>query len=221
VPGVSGALLLSNVLTSRECQQFINIAESFGYVRDAVDGIEAFVMMGDDALLGPIFDRCKHLLPQHTPDGKPLKCINPRLRFFRYSQGAEYHPHIDGSWTLGGSDKSYYSEGKDATEHSYMTFLIYLNGGFDGGGTTFFVAPSQDLPGAASMTPDSISSGNTPSRTSEGSFTPIIAQSVEPVEGSVLCFPHGVVEGSLVHEGSAVESGVKYVIRSDVMFTVV
>jgi hypothetical protein len=216
VPGVNGALLLSNVLTPRECQQFMNIAESFGYVRDAVDGIEAFVMMGDDALLGPIFDRCKHLLPQQTADGKPLKCINPRLRFFRYSQGAEYHPHIDGSWTLGGSDKSYYSEGKDATEHSYMTFLIYLNGGFDGGGTTFFVAPSDELSATANATTDAASNH----ADEDGSFTPIIAQSVEPVEGSILCFPHGIVEGSLVHEGSAVKSGVKYVIRSDIMFTV-
>ena len=36
--------------------------------------------------------------------------------------------------------------------------------------------------------------------------------------GSVLCFPHGDTAGSLVHEGSAVTAGTKYIIRSDVLY---
>jgi hypothetical protein len=33
-----------------------------------------------------------------------------------------------------------------------------------------------------------------------------------------LVFPHGDTAGSLVHEGSAVTRGIKYVVRSDVLY---
>ena len=33
-----------------------------------------------------------------------------------------------------------------------------------------------------------------------------------------MVFPHGDSAGSLVHEGSAVTQGVKYVIRTDVLY---
>ncbi len=48
----------------------------------------------------------------------------------------------------------------------------------------------------------------------------INAYSVQPKRGCVLCFPHGQSVESLVHEGSAVcEGGVKYIIRSDVLYS--
>ena len=79
--------------------------------------------------------------------------------------------------------------------YSKLTFLVYLNGGFTGGGTTFFLAGK------------------------EGRGC-IDARSVEPRQGAVLCFPHGDAEGSLVHEGSKVEpGGVKYIIRTDVLYS--
>ncbi|CAM9232999.1 unnamed protein product [Ectocarpus fasciculatus] len=199
VPGVPGALLLSNVLSPAECAQLIQSAEMLGYYDDAVEGIEALVWISDDTLLRPIFQRCKNLLPQTSHNGKQVAGINPRLRFFRYGEGAVYRPHIDGSWTANG-DAALLNSSADEI-HSYYTFLIYLNGGFEGGGTTFFVPPS----------------GTSGDYSAEGS---IIARSVQPVQGSVLCFPHGVVEGSLVHEGSAVTgNGKKYVIRTDLMFS--
>jgi hypothetical protein len=192
VPGVPGAFLLSNVLCKSECRRLIEAAEMLGFYRDAVEGIEAQVWVDSrGAVLGPLFERCRELLPQTAVGGAELASINPRLRFFRYRPGAVYRPHIDGSWAVGTSDASYGAE-QAAGMHSYMTFLIYLNDGFSGGGTTFFV-PKSD-------------------------FGLINAQSVEPVQGSILCFPHGIVDGSLVHEGSAVLEGVKYVIRSDVMY---
>ena len=53
-----------------------------------------------------------------------------------------------------------------------------MNEGFEGGHTTFFV-PGEN----------------------EGSLE---AKSVQPRIGTVLCFPHGETNESLVHEGSAV-----------------
>ena len=47
----------------------------------------------------------------------------------------------------------------------------------------------------------------------------IEVRKVEPQLGAVLVFPHGCASGSLVHEGSAVTLGVKYVIRTDVLYT--
>ena len=41
---------------------------------------------------------------------------------------------------------------------------------------------------------------------------------VRPRLGTVLCFPHGEQDNSLVHEGSNVEYGVKYIMRSDVLY---
>lgn len=75
---------------------------------------------------------------------------------------------------------------------SRLTFLIYLNDDAEGGSTTFFI-PSHDV-----------------------GFMDSYA--VTPRKGCVLVFPHGDVEGSLLHEGSPVLNGAKYVIRADVLY---
>lgn len=41
---------------------------------------------------------------------------------------------------------------------------------------------------------------------------------MRPHRGSILCFPHGDAMGSLAHEGTSVTQGVKYVIRTDVLY---
>ncbi len=70
---------------------------------------------------------------------------------------------------------------------SRLTFLVYLNEDFSGGSTTFYTpAPEQGR---------------------------LEAYSVQPRCGSVLVFPHGGDHGSLVHEGSHVGKGAKYVNR--------
>ena len=74
---------------------------------------------------------------------------------------------------------------------SRLTFLIYLNDGFTGGCTTFY------LPAA------------------DGT---LLAHGVQPRAGAVLCFPQGNT-ASLLHEGSAVTRGTKDVIRTDALYT--
>lgn len=50
------------------------------------------------------------------------------------------------------------------------------------------------------------------------------AYSVKPIQGSIIMFPHGETEGSLLHEGTGVRKGsepsAKYVIRTDVLYDV-
>ena len=69
-----------------------------------------------------------------------------------------------------------------------MTFMIYLNDGMTGGETRFFM----DMERALKQRP---------------------YLSVRPEEGLALVFLH-----SIWHEGAVVQSGRKYVLRTDVMY---
>ena len=89
VPKVNGTFLMQNVLSNEECSRLISVAEAIGYSHDAVAGIDNIVLYADPTLLDPIFQRCRHLLPQ-----KGLSGLNSRFRFFRYKKGAVYRPHI-------------------------------------------------------------------------------------------------------------------------------
>ena len=92
VEKVNGTFLMQNVLSKEECSQLIAAAEAIGYSHDAVEGIDNIVLFADDSLINPIFERCRHLLPQ-----RGLVGINSRFRFFRYAEGAVYRPHIGDS----------------------------------------------------------------------------------------------------------------------------
>lgn len=46
------------------------------------------------------------------------------------------------------------------------------------------------------------------------------AYPVKPLQGSVAVFPHGEAQGALLHEGTGVIEGAKYVIRTDVEYDV-
>jgi hypothetical protein len=132
--------------------------------------------------------------------------------------GAVYRPHIDGAWPGSGVDeKGALVDDIFGDRTSRLTFLVYLNDSFGGGGTKFYQPATDDV-------------GKIETRT------------VEPRQGSILVFPHGFFsiifchilsvqfhllsilnivgdsELSLVHEGSAVEVGAKYVIRTDVLY---
>lgn len=76
---------------------------------------------------------------------------------------------------------------------SKLTFLLYLNEGFEGGQTIFYT-PAME----------------------EGK---LIATAVAPRVGGVFVFPHADAD-VLVHEGSSVFSGTKYIIRTEVEYRI-
>ena len=45
------------------------------------------------------------------------------------------------------------------------------------------------------------------------------AYGVAPRAGNILVFPHGDTAGALVHEGSPVTAGAKYVVRTEVLYS--
>eukprot|EP00053_Salpingoeca_punica_P017180 m.164556 g.164556 ORF g.164556 m.164556 type:complete len:687 (+) comp17139_c0_seq1:31-2091(+) len=190
VPNVPGAFLLANLLSKRQCARLLAAMETLGYVRDGTDGIGAVVWLALPEQVQALYNRCAALLPPGSVG------INARFRLFRYSPGAVYRPHIDGAWPGSGLD----AEGRldddlnKGRTMSRSTFLIYLNDVPDAGGHTTFFLPAAN------------------------SDTGIDAFGVEPAGGSALVFPHGNAEGALVHEGSAVLHGVKYVLRTDVLY---
>jgi hypothetical protein len=90
--------------------------------------------------------------------------LNERLRYYRYSGGERFAPHVVLSHS-------------DAVARSFLTVIFYLNDGFQGGETDF--------------------SG----------------RSVTPRRGAAILYPH-----ERRYEGRPVFAGVKYVLRTDVMY---
>ncbi|KAG2187420.1 hypothetical protein INT44_005108 [Umbelopsis vinacea] len=204
VPNVPGAFMITNVLTSSECDQVLSAAESIGFTPDvpavgaAVDSVSVlahnFFWLVDDDFLGTIFKRCEPHFPKEIGGGAVVG-VNSRWRVYRYVPGAIYRPHIDGAWPGSGldpEDGTYKYDMYNNTRWSRLTFLLYLNEEFEGGPTTFFLPAAQ-----------------------EGILE---ARAVSPRRGCVLCFPHGNTAGSLLHEGSPVLNGAKYVARTDVLY---
>lgn len=130
-----------------------------------------------------IWDRVKDFItttvPHSTLSSKwEAYGLNPQFRFCRYEPGQKFAPHYDGNYAISTEDRSLY------------TFMIYLNGGFDGGATNFL-----------SLSAD-------PSDR--------VLESLAPSAGMLLVFQHNIY-----HEGEELRTGVKYMMRSDVMYKLV
>ncbi|EPE06337.1 prolyl 4-hydroxylase [Ophiostoma piceae UAMH 11346] len=199
----------TNVLSPDECKAIIAAGESVGFLPDAPvreDGdvsilAHNFYWVTDTAFHDMLWARISPHVPASI-DGRIARGINRRFRVYRYVPGAEYRCHIDGAWPPSGivadqnGDRKYVYDAspEDKKQSSLFTFLVYLNDEFEGGETTFF------LPGAV-----------------EGILN---AYPVRPVIGSVAIFPHGETHGALLHEGTGVREGAKYVIRTDVEYDI-
>lgn len=204
-PIVPGLGLATNVLSPAECKAIIAAGESVNFLPDAPvreDGdvsilAHNFYWVVDTAFHDALWSRISPYVPSAV-DGRVARGINRRFRVYRYVPGAEYRCHIDGAWPPSGilADDTYVydasPEGKK--QSSLFTFLVYLNDEFEGGETTFF------LPAAR-----------------EGTLN---AYPVRPVMGGVAIFPHGDANGALLHEGTGVRKGAKYIIRTDVEYDV-
>lgn len=209
-PTVPNLHLMKDVLTADECEQIIGAAEKIGFTPDAPirgPGEEVsilahnFYWIADEVFCAGLWSRVEPFVPAAV-GGRRVRGLNRRFRVYRYVPGAEYRAHIDGAWPPSGisaEDKYLYdSSPAGAKQSSLFTFLIYLNDEFEAGETTYF------LPGAR-----------------EGTLN---AYPLKPIQGSVALFPHGEVDGNLLHEGTGVRKGqrpsAKYVIRTDVEYDV-
>jgi len=140
VAGVPGAILIHNVLTPEECQSFIDVSEKMGYGDAPVSTSYGMVLMQEirdnmrviwdtnQATIQPIYNRVKEFLPPTLNNGTwLLHSLNERLRFYRYDPKQIFKKHYDG----------YYP--RNYEEKSFMSFIVYLNDGLEGGHTTFYM----------------------------------------------------------------------------------
>ncbi|KAJ5239311.1 hypothetical protein N7468_003930 [Penicillium chermesinum] len=204
-PSVPGLGIAMNVLSEGECKAIIAAGESVNFIPDAPlreDGdmsilAHNFYWVIDTAFHDILWSRMAPYVPPSV-NGRPVRGINRRFRVYRYVPGAEYRCHIDGAWPPSGilPDDTYVydSSPPDRRQSSMYTFLLYLNDEFEGGETTFFMPAAR-----------------------EGTLN---AYPVRPVMGAVAIFPHGESNGALLHEGTGVRKGAKYIIRTDVEYDV-
>ena len=202
---VPGAFQLLNVLTATEADNVIDIAERLGFHQDAPVSLPREIRHNDNlnwivstSINEVIWGRSRSLVTD-LQNGEVAKGLNARYRFYRYSTGDFFQPHTDGAWP--GSEVIDQRLVVDAHPglYSQYTYLLFLNDGYQGGHTQFFVSKSN--PGEPAKAESDVNLVN-----------------VRTPKGAALCFPHGMHPLHCLHASEEIFSGTKYVIRTDVLF---
>jgi hypothetical protein len=205
---VPGAFQLLNVFSKEECERLIAVSESMGYLADAAVSLprdvrhnDSLTWVVDQQTDGIMWDRVKHLMldDQGIFSGKLALGLNARFRFYRYSKGDYFKPHSDGSWPGSRVINDQLITDAYGDRYSQMTFLILLTEDFEGGATRFLVNAADS---------------NQPARRGDN----VKEVDIRTAAGSVLCFPHGMHPLHCIHSSEPIQKGVKYIIRTDVLF---
>lgn len=208
VESVPGAFQLLHLLSDDECGRFIEVSERLGYSEDASVSLprsvrhnENLVWVADEMTHDIIWERCRELMYDNIGifDGKKPLGLNKRFRFYKYGEGDFFKPHTDGSWPGSRVVDGKLISNAYPDRYSQMTFLILLNDDFTGGETAFYIDRGKPSKPAKSPEMITIAKVRTPS-------------------GGVLCFPHGTHPLHCLHSSEPVLSGIKYIIRTDVLF---
>jgi predicted 2-oxoglutarate/Fe(II)-dependent dioxygenase YbiX len=131
----NGILTFESVLSQEECDEYIDFTERTGYQTAPISTVSGFVMRPDirnnDRVIvddmersRALWSRVRILVPGFL-EGRQAIGLNERFRFYRYDAGERFAPHTDGPFC------------RENGEESLLTFMIYLNEGFDGGATNF------------------------------------------------------------------------------------
>ena len=208
VDGVPGAYQLFDLLDADECARLVAMTEALGFLPDAAVSLPRSVRhndnatwIADDATHEIIWQRCAAQL-QDTDgilNGRAALGINARFRFYRYGPGDYFAPHTDGAWP--GSrviDGELISNAFD-DRFSQLSMLLFLSDDYEGGATQFLVSEAD------------------PSRPARGNEANRVVDVRTPL-GGALCFPHGYHPLQCLHASQKIDSGYKYIIRSDVLF---
>ncbi|MEZ8193680.1 oxidoreductase [Vibrio cortegadensis] len=208
VANIPGAFQLRDVLLPEEVERILDEANQLGFTEDAAVSLPREVrhnqnlnLIADPKTLELIWNRCRdHFVDKydHFAGVKPLG-INGRFRFYRYDEGDFFKMHIDGSWPGSQVVNEQLVDDAFGDRWSMYTFLILLSDDFVGGETQFMVNSDDRTKPAHHQGNASIESVRTPS-------------------GSVLCFPHGTHPAHCIHGSAPIQSGIKYIIRTDVLF---
>jgi predicted 2-oxoglutarate/Fe(II)-dependent dioxygenase YbiX len=200
---VPGAFQVTGVLSSVECERLIAITESLGYVPDAAVSLprsvrhnDSLTWVVDDETSDLIWTRCESFIDRNNQIfyGSKACGLNNRFRFYRYAKDDYFSPHTDGSWPGSKVVNRQLVHNAFDDRWSQLTLLLFLNEDFEGGSTEFQIRSQNDN---ASET-----------------------VAVRTPRGGALCFPHGSHPMHCLHSSGPVTKGVKYIIRSDVLFEI-
>ncbi|XP_025104721.1 uncharacterized protein LOC112570498 [Pomacea canaliculata] len=199
--------LLHNLLSTSECSHFITEGEKAGF--EAIPGVRddyrssQRITFDSPALANLLWERIKAWVPVINISGDPHEKhihgvtflmqgtwqplgLNSMFRLCRYLPGGHFAPHFDGHFV------------RSAQERSLQTFMLYLNGNFEGGSTNF-IHEDQHL-----------------FKNEDGKYCAEeknIICSIQPEAGLAIIFNH-----HRLHEGQQLKDGVKYILRTDIMF---
>src|SRR6185436_10678408 len=153
-------LNLADLLAPEECAREIARASGLGFVSQQFRGQERMevrnrVSVDDQDAADRLWSKLAPRLPalallygdalRPDPDVADLanfapSGLNPRLRYYKYSAGERFAPHVDLA----------HSEGD---VRSFLTVIVYLNDDFQGGETDFFGHSFAPRRGAAIVFP--------------------------------------------------------------------
>ena len=122
--------VVRDFFTPAECARYIALSEEAGYGDAPINTLAGpqvnkrmrnneRVMIDDPQLAAALWKRLAPLVPAER--GSWRACgLNERLRFYRYDPGQQFDWHFDGYFQ------------RSPVEQSDLTFMVYLNGGFEG-----------------------------------------------------------------------------------------
>jgi hypothetical protein len=136
--------VVHDFLSPAECDRLIVHSEQLGYTDAPISTMAGFlmrkdvrdnlrVMVDDPELAAQWWDRAKEVVVSEWFGWKAVG-LNERFRFYRYDVGQRFAPHTDGYFERPNGDRSHF------------TFMVYLNGGFEGGATAFHQSQVQVVP---------------------------------------------------------------------------
>jgi len=205
---VPGAFQIFNALTKDECKKLINISEQLGFLPDAAVSLprsvrhnDSLTWIVDEKTDAIIWQRIAHLMDDRQAifaESKALG-INARFRFYRYNPKDYFKPHSDGAWPGSRIINDQLVANAYPDRYSQMTFLLFLSDDFQGGETRFLV--NADDPTKPATRNDKVKNVD-----------------IRTPAGGILCFPHGMHPLHCIHSSVPITDGVKYIIRSDVLF---
>jgi len=194
VDGVEGAFVLRSLLSPEECCNLVAMAECMGFT-EAPMGVQRNVRRNsvctwlvDQELHDRVFARLQPHLPTQGGALGAAAGLNARWRVYKYCPGDVFAPHTDGAWTGSGLDDSGCLLDDCYGDRASAMSCLVYLNSGFKGGETCFF-PRQ------------------------GGTIP-----VAPEVGAALCFFHGEHPFSPLHEGSLLEAGLKYVVRTDVLY---
>ncbi|MBL6851872.1 MAG: 2OG-Fe(II) oxygenase [Alphaproteobacteria bacterium] len=130
-----GIYTLTHFLSADECARLIAHAEASGFEAASIvtgSGTKfvpsirnnARVIQDDLIRAADLWARLRDHVPPFIA-GRQAIGVNERFRFYRYDPGQQFAGHEDAPFR------------RDNGEQSLLTFMVYLNDGFEGGETVF------------------------------------------------------------------------------------